>query len=741
MLRPERMSKVSVTGSKAVMDDVVEAAHGLHLVHLSKYNDSWDGFRNGDPAEGADAASEKLVTVRSLESILDVEPEDAGPSRIVTDEALEMELEEIRTEANRLDDERSELEDELREIQDRIDAMEPFVDLGIELDLLSGYDSLEVAVGEGKAAAVEAALAESDDVEAFETFTANGTVAVFAYPAGDAEGALEDALVGVDFARVEVPEGEGDPREHVEELTHHAEQLEGELTTVEESIEDLRLDAGGFLLAAEEKLTIEVQKAEAPLSFATTENAFVAEGWVPTERYGDFEAAIHDAVRDHAEVEELQRAAFGSNGEEKLRETVVDDSPDRTEERSATDEEGETEEPPTAIADGGGPVVMRDDDPPVVQDNPGPVRPFELLTKAVGRPNYTEFDPTIVLFLTFPVLFGFMIGDVGYGLVYSAIGYWVAKNFDSDAFVSFGQITIAAGLFTILFGILYGEVFGTHMFGEMFWHGVVGLEHAPLEKGLSPGSQWAQAWLIVTVLFGAVHLFVGYAFDFVEELEFHGFKAAMLETGSWMLALVGLWTFVFSRLYADSKPDLLFQTFGEAGREAYEPVVALGFTGLPEVVGWIGLGLTLFGFALLAIGPTYELAEFAQPFAHTLSYLRIAAVLLAKAGMAFAVNLLYFGAYEDEAGEYHFLIDHGPEYAAEHGELMFAGLSNSGVGVTAAGILVLIVGHLVVLALGVTSSGIQAARLEYFEFFSKFYDGEGTEYEPFGRKREYTANE
>jgi V/A-type H+-transporting ATPase subunit I len=60
------MSKVSVTGSRAVMRDVIETVHELNLVHLSDYDGSWEGFDNGDPIEGSDRASEKLVTVRSL---------------------------------------------------------------------------------------------------------------------------------------------------------------------------------------------------------------------------------------------------------------------------------------------------------------------------------------------------------------------------------------------------------------------------------------------------------------------------------------------------------------------------------------------------------------------------------------------------------------------------------------------------------------------------------------------------
>ena len=54
MLRPERMSKVSVTGSKAVMEAVVETVHGLNLLHVTEYDGSWEGFDPGDPASGAE---------------------------------------------------------------------------------------------------------------------------------------------------------------------------------------------------------------------------------------------------------------------------------------------------------------------------------------------------------------------------------------------------------------------------------------------------------------------------------------------------------------------------------------------------------------------------------------------------------------------------------------------------------------------------------------------------------------
>ena len=244
MLRPKRMSKVSVTGAKAVMPSVVESIHDLNLVHLSDYDGSWEGFDAGIPQSGADDASEELVTVRSLQSMLGVTEDDAGPTRVVTRDALEEELPGIREAVNDLDDRRTELEEELNGVEERIDNAEPFVDLGIDLDLLSGYDSLEVAVGEGDAAAVERALADADGVRQFQTESGEETVAAFVYPSEGAEDVLDDALVGVDFGRLAVPDAEGSPEEYVTDLERERADLESDL-------EDVEVVHAGFLLAAE----------------------------------------------------------------------------------------------------------------------------------------------------------------------------------------------------------------------------------------------------------------------------------------------------------------------------------------------------------------------------------------------------------------------------------------------------------------------------------------------------------
>ena len=742
------MSKVSVTGSRRVLGDVVETVYDQQLLHVTEYDDSWTGFAPGDPATDAEDAAERLVTVRSLESILGVESDDAGPTRVLDDDELTSELADVRERVNRLEDRRDEVEDRLREIEEALDAAEPFVTLGIDLDLLRGYDSLQVAVGEGRPDSIERALVDAEGLREFEVFAEDGVVAVYARPADDASaGALSDALVGTQFAALDPPAASGPPTEYVADLEAEQTELAAELESVEADVDALREEVGGFLLAAEEHLSIQVQKAEAPLSFATTANAFVAEGWLPTESYTEFERTLTDAVDDCVEVEELERASFGADGTEALREQV----PDGTGQPAAADGSTARTDGGTAAA-GAGAVVMRNDTPPVVQENPGAVGYFETLVEAVGRPGYTELDPTVVLFLTFPAFFGFMIGDLGYGLLYVGIGYAIYQRFDSAALQSMGGITVLAGGFTALFGVLYGEIFGLHLITTYLWEGAIGLSHPPIEKGLSPNQvSWAQAWLVMSLLLGLLHLNVGYAFDFYENLEFHGVKDAVLESGSWMLMMNGLWVWVFSLSAAGTVPDFLFTVFDgtgaapEAQGEFAHAVFELGFNGFPAVVGLVGAVAFFLGLVMLAAGDLVEVVEFLQVLVNVLSYTRIAAVLLAKAGMAFTVNLLVFGAYVDPEGEFHFLLSRGPSYvAAEYGgeaTLLFGGLFHGGVALVLVGLVVLVLGHVLVLALGVTSAGLQAVRLEYVEFFGKFFEGGGTSYTPFGTERRYTAEE
>jgi V/A-type H+-transporting ATPase subunit I len=736
------MSRVSVTGSKSVMDEVVETVHDLRLLHMTEYDGAWEGFDPGNPTEGADQASEKLVTVRSLKSILEVEEasvEERAHPRVLDDDELERELEEVRVRVNELDDRRDDRREELRSVEEELGMVEPFVDLGIDLDLLSGYDSLSVAVGEGDPSAVREALTETPGVEQFELFTGEeGALGVFAYVRDDVD--VNDVLVGAQFTGLDVPDVDGSPEGYVSDLRERKSTLESKLKTVQSELESVRAESAGFLLAAEEQLAIDVQKREAPLSFATTENAFVAEGWIPSIRYDDLVTSLTDAVGDHVEIEKHGEASYDEDGhphgeEEPVGEPVAADG---GEER--------------AVADGGTDTAMSGGAPPVIQDNPGAVKPFEALVEVINRPKYHELDPTVIVFLTFPAFFGFMIGDLGYGILYMLIGGALMTQFGSDIVKSLGGVALWAGGFTALFGILYGEFFGLHQLGYILWGGedsaglLLNLGHPPIEKGLSPAtSEFALLWLVVSLLIGLLHLTIGYVFDFYENLS-HGIGDAVTESGSWILMMFGIWVWIFADAPpTGAVPELL------AGPESILNEF-VGFAGFSPTVGLAGIGVFFLGLALLIYAEPMEVVEFLDVMVNVLSYTRLAAVLLAKAGMAFVVNLLFFGVWvtASESGpEWHFGIDHAPSYYVEQGTyhghevtgVLFEGLAHGGIGPVVLGLVVLVIGHLLVLALGVTSAGLQAVRLEYVEFFGKFYEGGGAKYNPFGYERTYTTED
>jgi len=321
-----------------------------------------------------------------------------------------------------------------------------------------------------------------------------------------------------------------------------------------------------------------------------------------------------------------------------------------------------------------------------------------------------------------------MIGDVGYGLLYLGLGCYLYTRYEGG-FKSLGGIALWSGAVTIVFGIIFGEVFGFHWLADVLWNG-----HPPLEKGLTPATvEWALLWLFMSVIAGLIHVNLGYIFDFRKKLD-HSFKHAFLEAGSWILLMNGVWLWILSTNAKGDKPEFIFTALNG------QPL-PLGFAGFSPAVGTAGLVLAVLGLLTLIVdeGVAVAILESLNVLTNVLSYARLTAEIVAEAGIALVVNLLVFGASFD--GEsYHFLISEAPS-AVTHGEVVFGGLFHMGIVGVLAGIVILVLGHMVVLALGVVSAGLQALRLEYVEFFGKFYEGGGEKYQPFGYDRSYTTED
>jgi vacuolar-type H+-ATPase subunit I/STV1 len=112
---------------------------------------------------------------------------------------------------------------------------------------------------------------------------------------------------------------------------------------------------------------------------------------------------------------------------------------------------------------------------PTIMKNFFLVRPFETITKMYGTPTYSEIDPTPIIAITFPILFGLMFGDIGHGIVLIIAGLLGALKFrkrSGDTY-NFSWIIVYCGIAAFFVGFLYGEFLGHHeieIFGTVLWH-------------------------------------------------------------------------------------------------------------------------------------------------------------------------------------------------------------------------------------------------------------------------------
>jgi len=243
---------------------------------------------------------------------------------------------------------------------------------------------------------------------------------------------------------------------------------------------------------------------------------------------------------------------------------------------------------------------------PTFYDNPRWVKPFEFIMKLVTPPQYMEIDPSPILAIFFPIFFGLMVGDIGYGLVILAFALIVKNKFKTIGFArNLADILIISSIPTIIFGFLFGEFFGD--FGEMMgWlHPVhfLGVTWNRLEAIIP--------MLIFAIALGVIHVFLGLTIGIINEVTRRN-KKHLSEKVGMLLALSGL---------------ILIIAF------ALEIIPA--WTLYPTVImGIIALLLIIYGAG--AMGPM----EIMSSVGNILSYARLMAIGLASVILAFVANKL-----------------------------------------------------------------------------------------------------
>jgi V/A-type H+-transporting ATPase subunit I len=228
---------------------------------------------------------------------------------------------------------------------------------------------------------------------------------------------------------------------------------------------------------------------------------------------------------------------------------------------------------------------------PLVLANPWWARPFELFAKAIGVPSRDEIDPSPLLAAIVPLLFGYMFGDVGQGLVLLAAGVWLRKRF------AIARLLIAGGASAIVFGFLFGSVFSREDLIPALWlH--------PLGNPLTV--------LAVPLLAGAVLLALGLVLSGIESY-WRG------EMAAWIRAEAGMFV-----AYLGLPLGL-----------AHAPLLWIAAAGL----AWYVVGHALHEHKLSALfaGLGAAIEHGFQLAVNTLSFARVGAFALAHAGLSSAI--------------------------------------------------------------------------------------------------------
>jgi V/A-type H+-transporting ATPase subunit I len=634
MFEPQAMTKVIIAGSKDYMSVAIDAMHKHDVVHIADFTDEDEDFKIGKPHASITKLSERAVSLRSVASYLGIKGKEDIPNKYSEGaiiDTLDEKTERLDFEVAQVADRISQTDSSIKEINDKKRMLEPLRSFDLPLDLYRGYSSLAVFVGTLKGSP---AIDEITNDYELETAPYGRGHAIALFVPREFEDDVLKRLQEQSYAALPLPEMDGTPRDILVDLDAKLTELESDKHKSDEDLADLRQEYIGYILASDEYLSIETQKAEAPLRFATTKNAFIVEGWVPTKDLELVQRDVDNATNGHVIV-------------------AVD-----------TFEDADVDKVPIALS------------------NPMPSRPLEVLVKAFSLPKYNEIDPTTFMVFLYPFLFGLMLGDIGYGVIVIALAVLLTRRVKSKSVRDLATVALYAGVVSIVFGFIFNEFFGAEVFGHK---GLLTFVH---EYPAIPRLDNVLTLLVVTLMIGVIMLTLGYVLGFVNEYRQHGLKHAVFAKVSWICMLWG----------------------GVLVVALILPPLTTG-SGIQLSAGLVaGLAVAVVGFVMLIMGEgVIGIVELPGLLSNVLSYSRLLSIGISSAGIALAINRLSDALFFSKGGVFIIL-----------------------------GVLLLIVGHAVNTALGILDSGLQALRLHYVEFFTKFYRGGGIKYKPFGFRRKYT---
>ncbi len=328
------------------------------------------------------------------------------------------------------------------------------------------------------------------------------------------------------------------------------------------------------------------------------------------------------------------------------------------------------------------------DNPPTLLKNNRLVENFEGITNTYSAPHYREFDPNAIMSLFYSLFMGFIIGDAGYGLIMLLAGgwlWWKGRNRPTGLSRLAGAFAFG-GVFAVVWGLLFNSLFG----------------FAVLPKTVMPNPQTDQcslagisvpSVLIIAMLLGVVQIFAGYMCKAVQLWKRGDIFGGICEGVFWALFSVGVGLAIVGFVEEIHLPKLA--------------IIGAITAGVSLVLAMLTAGRNekLFGKFTKGFGAAYGVINYASDI---LSYARLYGLMLSGAVIAQIIATY---------------------------SLQF--ILSGNIGLILLAVVLLLVGNAFNLVMNLLGAYIHDARLQYVEFYGRFFEGEGELFSPLGSTHKY----
>lgn len=651
----EKMKFLSITGPKADIDRVVNTYLSKYEIHLENALSELTTVQNLTPFLEINPYKEALNTANLFCEELNSFATDTVKAEIAQAAAQTMDVEtaldtirRIQTVYQDLDKKRSDLKNQLTTVDESLRVIRPFRNLDFDISSILKFRFIRFRFGRiGK-----------EYYQKFERYIYDNLDTIFIkcdeddqyiwgmYFVPEPESQKVKAVYSsMHFEKIYMPDSyEGTAREAFEQLAQKRSLILSDFNTVSQKRNDFLISHCREILAAQAAIArlsgnFDIRKLAACTKGKGENDIFyILCGWMTEKDAHSFQTDIKDDSKIFCIID-------GEDDEHIQPETH--------------------QQPPTKLK------------------NPKLFKPFEMYINMYGLPAYNEMDPTWFVAITYSFIFGAMFGDAGQGLLLFIGGFLLYKF----KHIALAGIISCAGVFSTIFGILFGSFFGfENLFPALWLRPMNNMMTVPFIGKLN-------TVFIVAIGFGMGLILLCMVFNIINAWKAHDTEHIWFDTNSVAgLVFYGSATVSIALiLTGHTLPGgiLLFIMFGIPLSLIFfkEPLTALVEKKSEVMPKEKGMFIVQGLFEMFEVLLSY--------FSNTLSFVRIGAFAVSHAAMMEVVLML--------AG-------------FESGHLNW---------------IVVILGNLFVSGMEGLIVGIQVLRLEYYEMFSRFYKGTGRKFEPF----------